>query len=382
MVRVAMSSFAFNNEGGIERVSYELALRLRDRVDMTLVATAVDPPPPSPLQWIKVDALSRPGFVVPVTYSRAASRALRGRRFDIVHNQGGCATRAQDVITAHSCHRAWWEMKFRQGEALRAIANPFHRAVLHVEQANYRPDRFRRAIAVSSSVARELTEYYGVDPDRITVIPNAVDIARFQPPDAAARRARIRAQHGYADDDVVLLFVGKEFRRKGLAAIIDALPALADSVKLLVVGGDDPAAFRTQASTAGVGARVTFAGHSSTVEDYFQAGDVFVFPTVYEAFGLVMLEAAAAGLPVVATPLGVAEEFIVDGRNGALIARDGASIARAVAPLAADRDLRRRLGEQARVDAGGYTSWDAVAARTLEVYEEVVDAKRREGVLS
>ncbi|GAA5212230.1 glycosyltransferase family 4 protein [Microbacterium kyungheense] len=382
MVRVAMSSFAFNNEGGIERVSYELALRLADRVDMTLVATDVAPPPAAPLEWIKVDAVSRPGFVIPVTYSRAATRALTGRRFDIVHNQGGCATRAQDVITAHSCHRAWWEMKFRQGEALRAIANPFHHAVLRVEQANYRPERFRRAIAVSPSVARELTQYYGVDPDRITVIPNAVDVARFQPMDAAARRARIRGRHGYSDDDVVLLFVGKEFRRKGLTAIISALPSLPETVKLLVVGGDDPAAFRSQAAKAGIGSRVTFAGHSPAVEDYFQAGDLFVFPTAYEAFGLVMLEAAAAGLPVLATPLGVAEEFVVDGRNGALIERDGASIARAVAPLAADRELRRRMGENARVDAGGYTSWKTVAARTLDVYEEVVEAKRRDGSLT
>ena len=379
-MRVAMSSFAFNHEGGIERVSYEIAQRLADRVDMTLVATDVAPLPPDPLEWIQVHARSTPGFVVPLTYSRAATRALAGRTFDVVHNQGGCATRAQDVITAHSCHRAWWEMKFQQGEWLRALANPFHHAVLKVESANYRPDRFRRAIAVSPGVARELTQFYGVDPERITVIPNAVDVHRFQPRDAEARRARVRARHGIGDDDVVLLFVGKEFRRKGLAAIIDALPALPPVAKLLVVGGDDQAPFRAQARAAGVAERVVFAGHSRAVEDEFQAGDVFVFPTVYEAFGLVMLEAAAAGLPVVATPLGVAEEFVVDGRNGAQIDRTGVSIARALSPLVTDRDLRRRLGDQARQDAEAYTGWDAVAARTLEVYELAVDDKRRAAV--
>ena len=109
---------------------------------------------------------------------------------------------------------------------------------------------------------------------------------------------------------------------------------------LLVVGGDDPRPFRAQAAALGVGDRIVFTGHSPVVEEYFQAGDVFVFPTIYEAFGLVMLEAAAAGLPVVATPLGVAEEMIENGRNGALIERDGASIAAAVAPLVADREGR------------------------------------------
>lgn len=371
-----MSSFRFNYEGGIERASYELALRMSDRIDLTLVATDVHPRPEPPLRWLPVEARSSPGFIVPVTYSAAATRALAGESFDIVHNQGGCATRQQDVITAHSCHRAWWEMKFRNGEALRAIANPFHHAVLRVEQRNYRPDRFRRATAVSPTVARELTEFYGVDPERITVIPNAVDVTRFHPTDAAARRARIRSLHGFADGDVVLLFVGKEFRRKGLRFIVDALAGLPPAVKLLVVGGDDAEPFRAQASRLGVGDRVVFAGHSPAVEDYFQAGDIFVFPTAYEPFGLVLLEAAASGLPLVTANLGVAEEFIVEGENGAIIERDGASIARVVRPLADDRDLRRRMGERAKQDAAGYTSWESVADQTIALYERVVEEKR------
>lgn len=370
-----MSSFRFNNEGGIERASYELALRMQDRVDLTLVATDVSPPPAPPLQWLPVRARSRPGFVVPVTYSAAATRALDGTGFDIVHNQGGCATRVQDVITAHSCHRAWWEMKFRQGEALRALLNPFHHAVLGIEQRNYRPGRFRRAIAVSPTVGRELVQHYGVDPDLVTVIPNAVDLIRFQPEDAAARRARIRARHGYTDDDVVLLFVGKEFRRKGLRVVVEALAHLPETAKLLVVGGDDPAPLRARAGRLGVSDRVTFVGHSPAVEDYFQAGDVFVFPTAYEPFGLVLLEAAAAGLPLVTTGQGVAEELVDEGRNGAIVERDAASVARALAPLVADRDLRRRMGAQARRDAAGYTSWESVADQTIAVYERVHEEK-------
>lgn len=379
-VRVAMSSFRFDYEGGIEGASYELAQRLSDRVEMTLVSTEVTPAPEPPLTWLPVVARRAPGFAIPVTYSAAATRALRGHSFDIVHNQGGCASRRQDVITAHSCHRAWWDMKLHNNEVLRALANPFHHAVLHVEQRNYRPDRFRRAIAVSPTVGRELTRFYGVDPDRITVIPNAVDVARFHPADAAARRARIRAAHGFADDDVVLLFVGKEFRRKGLKLVLDALSLLPPQAKLLVVGGDDPAPFVAHARRLGIADRVVFAGHSSHVEDEFQAGDVFVFPTAYEPFGLVLLEAAASGLPVVTTNLGVAEEFIAPHENGAIIERDGASIAAALEPLVDDRDARRRMGARARRDAEGYTSWQTVADRTLAVYEQVAEEKRAESV--
>jgi len=374
-VRVAMSSFRFNHEGGIERASYEVAQRLADDVDLTLVAETVSPEATAPLKWLPVPAQRGPGFLTPVTYSRAATRALRGRPFEVLHNQGGCALRAQDVITAHSCHRAWWEMKFRNGEAVRALANPHHHAVLHVEKLNYRPGAFRRVIAVSNGVGREVSEHYGVPSELITVIPNAVDAARFQPVDAAARRARVRARHGFTSDDVVLLFVGKEFRRKGLAPLIDALPALPAAARVLAVGGDDQAPYRAQAARLGVGDRVTFAGHTREVEDYFQAGDVFVFPTLYEAFALVSLVAAAAGLPLVTTRVNGTEDFVVDGENGFFIERDGVSLARVLEPLVRDAALRSRLGGRARTDASRYT-WESVAARTLEVYRQVNEEKR------
>lgn len=369
-----MSSFRFNHEGGIERASYEVARRMVGEIDLTLVATAVDPAPPAEIGWLRVPESRLPGFLTPISYSAAATRAVDSRKFDVLHNQGGCALRTQDLITAHSCHRAWWEMKFRTGEAVRALANPHHHAILRIEKQNYRPGAFRRVIAVSNGVGREVTEHYGVPPEKITVIPNAVDMARFQPVDAADRRARIRAQHGFQGDDVVLLWVGKEFRRKGLAPLIDALPHLPANARALVVGGDDQAPFRARAAALGVADRVVFAGHSPQVEDYFQAGDVFVFPTLYEAFALVSLEAAAAGLPIVATRVNGTEDFITEGGNGVFTERDGASLARALNPLIADRDLRRRMGAQARRDASGYT-WSAVARRTLEVYREIRDEK-------
>ncbi len=367
-----MSSFKFNHQGGIERASYELARELGVLGDdVTLVANAVDPPVEPPLTWHPVPMPAIPGFMVPAVYPSRATRSLGTERFDILHNQGGCALRRQDVITAHSCHRAWWAMKFRQGEAARALLNPRHRAVLHVEKANYRPGAFARVIAVSAGVGRELTKYYNVPPERIRVIPNAVDVAKFQRRDAAAQRARIRNLHGIGSEDAVLLWVGKEFRRKGLEPLIAALPALPPSAKALVVGGDNQAPYRALAERLGVADRVIFAGHSTRVEDYFAAGDLFVFPTLYEAFALVTLEAAAAGLPLVTTKVNGTEDFVIDGQNGLFIERSADSIAAAVTPLVTDPERRRRMSEAARDAVSGYT-WASVAARTRVVYHEVL----------
>ena len=140
-MRVAMSSYAFNNEGGIERASYELALRMADRIDLTLVSAHIDPLPEAPLTWHPVPMRRTPGFAIPMTYSKAATRSIQGLDFDVIHNQGGCATRVQDVITAHSCHRAWWEMKLRNGEALRAMPTRSTTPCFASSSRNYRSGR-------------------------------------------------------------------------------------------------------------------------------------------------------------------------------------------------------------------------------------------------
>ncbi len=370
-----MSAYRFNHEGGIERASYELATALGALgSDVTLIAESVDPPAADPLRWQRVRMPKVPGFAIPAVYPRRATKQAAGAGYDILHNQGACALMTQDVITAHSCHRAWWEMKFRGGEAARALLNPLHHVVLATERRNYSPGAYSKVIAVSNGVGRELTRHYDVPPDRIRVIPNAVDVAKFQTSRTTGARARIRADLGIRPDAHVLLFVGKEFRRKGLAPVIGALPDLPESVVLLVVGGDDQAPFRAQAAAAGVGARVFFAGHSPNVHEYFAAGDAFVFPTLYEAFALVSLEAAAAGLPLLTTKVNGTEDFVVDGVNGFFIQREAGSIVAAVRRLLDDPVMAERMGRAARKGVAAYT-WDRIAARTRDVYAEVAEEK-------
>jgi len=370
-----MSSYRFNFTGGIERASYELARRLVAAGDeVTLVSYDVDPRPEPPLAWQQVRLAPHIPATVPVQFSAAASGQVDRNSFDLLHNQGGTALRGQDVITAHSCHRAWWEMKKRSGELTRAYLNPLHHTVLHIESLNYRPGAYAQVIAVSHGVKREIIKYYGVPAERISVIPNGVDLSRFTR-GTAATRAELRRQNGYGEDEVVLLFVGKEFRRKGLLPAIQSLSGLPSTARLLVVGGDDRRPFEQAAAQAGVADRIRFVGHTDRVADYFSCADVFVFPTAYEAFALVSLEAAASGLPIVTTRVNGTEDLVIDGRNGCFVERDSSSLTAGLEPLVTDADLRRRMGAAARADAMGYT-WEAMAARTREVYREVLDRRR------
>ena len=123
--------------------------------------------------------------------------------------------------------------------------------------------------------------------------------------------------------------------------------------------------------------RVIFAGFVPEIKDYYAASDIFVFPTRYEPFGLVITEAMASGLPVITSEIAGAAEIMTDGRDAILLKdpTDSSEIAEAIRTLVDDDKLRASMGANARRTAEKY-SWDEVARKTMEVYEEVAESKR------
>jgi glycosyltransferase involved in cell wall biosynthesis len=191
---------------------------------------------------------------------------------------------------------------------------------------------------------------------RVSLIPQGVQWRRLSPsgPD---RRAAARAALGFLPQDMVLLFVGGISGRKDIHLLLDAMPALrhgSGSVRLLVVGpdldGDYAASVRQRAQSLGEGV-VSFAGFMEDPTPAYVAADIFVFASRREGFGNVLIEAMAAGLPVVARRLpGVTDSFIVDGENGLLFS-DRETYERHVTRLLDDAALRRRIGGAARTVA-------------------------------
>ena len=132
------------------------------------------------------------------------------------------------------------------------------------------------------------------------------------------------------------LFVGHDLPGKGIRHAVGAL-VHAPTVMLLVVGGvaSTVDSARSLAESLGVSERVLFVGPRQDVERFFAMSDMFVFPSGYEAYGLVVLEALASGLPVVATRVGCAPDVVVDGVNGYLVEQDAAEIGERMESLAA-----------------------------------------------
>ena len=230
----------------------------------------------------------------------------------------------------------------------------------------------QRVIAVSERVRSNLAETYrreqGVD-----VVYHGTDTAIFHPDNRGRYRSEVRASIGIKDDRFIALYVGD--MKKGAAAAIRAV-AKTPGVTLLILSGSNAAPYRVVAEAESVADRVIFLPHTKRPETIFAAADAFVFPTVYDPFGLVVSEAMAAGLTVITSRMAGASELIADGIDGLLTDQswDVNAIAVHLARLRDDRGLRERLGAAARVRIEPFT-WDRTAEQTMSVYQEIVGVR-------
>lgn len=284
--------------------------------------------------------------------------AARPDAISICHNDALVG----DVYVNHGLLQA--AMRARGHYTWRMVRNPLHLFTALRDRMRYRGDHHRVIVALTREEAQLLRETYrGVRPP-IEVIPNGVDVERFQMPRGDEREAARRTL-GLSADEWVAVFVGHEFDRKGLPL---ALEALVDTprVRLLVVGGTADMIARATAAAArlAVADRVTFAGMLPDIVPALWASDALVLPSAYEANALVVLEALACGVPVISTRVGAAPDLIVDGENGYLIDRSASALAGRLRLLSALPP--GRLGSAARATAENF-SWDRIAATYLEL---------------
>ncbi len=231
--------------------------------------------------------------------------------------------------------------------------------------------------ASTTAEATQLIDLYGADPDRIEVVPPGVDHALFASGDRAAARRGL----GFPAGRPVLLFVGRIQRLKGLDLAIETLAELRDPHALLVaIGGpsgpgghEELSRVRDLASDLGVAGQIRWVPprrHADLVQ-YYRAADVCVVPSRSESFGLVALEAAASGTPVVAASVGGLRSLIDDGSTGFLVdGREPRAYASAVATILGDGELAGWMGANAASASLRY-SWTMTAARMRRLYGDL-----------
>ncbi len=204
-----------------------------------------------------------------------------------------------------------------------------------------------------------------------SIVPNGVNVERFTHPLSEEERVRVRRELGYAKDDRVLITVSRLTKKNATDDIVRALALLPEQVKLLVVGeGEDEAMLRELARELGVSARVTFLGKKGhdEVPRLLHASDVFIRPSLSEGLGNSFLEAMAAEIPVIATPVGGIPDFLTDRETGLFCQpRNPASIATAVQTLE-DQELARHLTQKALQCVRENYTWETVVSQMREIF--------------
>ena len=236
-----------------------------------------------------------------------------------------------------------------------------------------------RVATVCGAFARQL-ESAGVKPERIFVRHSSVAAAEARAGDDAARG--LRARLGVAEGERVILSVGRLSREKGHADLLRALSRLAETdpalkFKAVVVGdGPERAALEAEAASLGLKERVIFAGHADDVRPFYAAADASALPSHSEGSPLALLEAMAAGLPVVATAVGGVPEVAADGETALLVpARDPRAFAAALSRVLSDDALARALAADASVRVASDFSPEARARALVEFYSGLVPEK-------
>ena len=373
-MRIALASHVIGTGDGQGRVNYELARflceqehdvhLLADRIDADLEAMGCTWHPIHP----EVDTID---LIKYARFARLVDKRLDeiGDTFDVILGCGAAISRPHTVNAVHFVHGPWMDSPYHNARQQSGLDSLYQYAfsALNARWEKQSLSQARQVVAVSEMVRRELLEI-GVPDEKIEVIVNGVDCHEFAP--GAADRSAL----GLPAEPVLGLFAGDI--KSPIKNLDTALRALVDvpAVHLAVAGRMDGSPYPSLADRLGIGHRVHFLGFRPDVADLMRAADLFLIPSRRDSCPLVLLEAIASGLPVIASRnvgnanlLSDAAGFVLDDPENA------EALTGHLTALATDPSLRRSMSAAARSVAEQH-SWDRMAERYLALFRRLVSS--------
>jgi UDP-glucose:(heptosyl)LPS alpha-1,3-glucosyltransferase len=311
--------------------------------------------PPRVVSHIIPQSKSRVSFAV------AAAAIVQRLELDVVHDMG--AGWSCDVFQPHGgSHYAWlarradiypsWFQSLKR--TLDRLAPRQRDFLRHCRRQFALPHSLNKTfVALSNTVADDFMRFHGIRPEQIAVVPNGVDCRRFSPAHRTSHRDDVRRRLGIVDEAIVLLLAAHNFRLKGVPELLTITARLVADCRpahAVIIGGKRLARWRRAAARIGLARCATFVGAVEDPAPYYAAADVYVHPTYYDPCSLVLLEAAACGLPIVTTRrFNGATELFREDHEILTVAdpRDGDALYERVEALF-DARLRDELGAAAR----------------------------------
>ncbi|WP_431901968.1 glycosyltransferase family 4 protein [Micromonospora chalcea] len=308
------------------------------------------------------------------TLTRAALRAASSGAYDVIH--------AHDWLVAHTAMTLREHLDVPLVTTIHATEAGRHQGWLPEEMnrtihgvEHWLAGESGRVIVCSGYMRDEVGALFGVDAARVDVVPNGVEPHRWRVPASAVAAARAR----FAADGPLVTFAGRLVYEKGVQHLLAGLPRLRDRHPGLraVIVGDGPyrADLEAEVHRLGLGGTVSMPGFLGGIDlpAVMAASDCFAVPSIYEPFGMVALEGAAAGAPLAVARTGGLAEIVEPGVTGMTFApHDPDGLVEAVHALLSDRDRARVLARRARAMVHERYGWAAIASRTAAAYAAAI----------
>ena len=354
--------------GGGERFASEITERLakNENFDIHVFAN----------RWVvtseritfhKVPIIRFPRFLRPLSFAWFASWMIRRDKFDLIHSHEWIGF--GDLFSVHAVPHAGWIREVRK-----KLPSLFDLARISVERKTILNGSRSLFFPVSSIAVEAFNREYATLPGQWHPLAPGVDFARFATPDRTLCRNEVRTRYGIASTDILLLFVGMNFEVKGLDTIIAALAKVhvmrpEINLRLLVVGRGDEVKYRKMAQSLKIENAVIFAGKQTVgMERFYRAADIFIMLSKFDTFGMVVLEAMAAGLPVIVSPNVGAKDIVVENDNGFVLSDHQDVNAAADKIIFLSNNEQRKVISDAATQTAAAHDWDKLAEKIGNMY--------------
>jgi len=328
------------------------------------------------IKFHKIPIIRFPRFLGPLVFAWIVQWKISRMNFDLVHTHHWIFH--ADIYSAHGVPHAGWVREVRK-----STPSLYDRAVIAIERQLMKNGGSSCFLPVSSIAMEAFRREYVTLPGQWQIVHPGVDVARFSSPDRDACRTEIRKRYGIGADDLLILFVGMNFEVKGLDAIITAVAKArsarpGENIRLLVVGRGNESKYRKMAQSLGISDAVTFAGTQvEGLERYYRAADIFIMLSIFDTFGMVVLEAMAAGLPVIISPNVGAKDLVEEAVNGfTLPAPQDADAAADCIVRLVDNARREAMGASAATTAVMH-DWEKLSENMEQIYMGIFSRKSK-----
>jgi UDP-glucose:(heptosyl)LPS alpha-1,3-glucosyltransferase len=311
--------------------------------------------------------------------------------YDIVHVVGRAL--GMNVFNPHcGVEKAWLKQNFLSincpvSRFFKYIAGFFslrQNFILWLDRKQYTGKGVSRIIAISDMIKNDIIKYHNIDPQKIDVVYNGVDLRRFNPDNKNKYRTVVRKKLSLGEEFVVL-YISNNFRLKGLFTLIKALGELKKSrkdFKVLIIGRGNETPYRKLAKKLDCLENLIFLGHVGEIEKYYAASDLYVHPTFYDSCSLVVTESLASGLPVITTIYDGASGVMEDGKEGFVMRNPADYVALAEKiTLFFNDEFRQRASIAAREKAKKYPA-EKNCEEIIKIYNGVVAGSNEDIILS